>query len=274
MPKSKKLFLAYASEDREIAKEVLYALRNHDYEVFFDESSLPSGQSYIKRIQNAIYASDGFIFLISPDSIRERKFTLTEIAIAEKKWTKASGNVLPVLIRKTPFNDIPQYLKGVSICEPKGNIAAEVVLDVDDMFSLSGHVRRVHVQTNNSVPVNKVPPTPHSHQTAGSQERNQTVNGPVGKDIVNKQPVSNTGTQSTNIDDSSAVSNDSILPDKQEHPEGGSNNSDTLRVQSDRIHHKNTNGLLARLSLIIVLIVIFLFIYFSIQEHILFMKNN
>jgi hypothetical protein len=41
--------------------------------------------------------------------------------------------VLPVIVRKTPFEGIPTYLSAVTVLEPFGSIAAETSAAVDNM---------------------------------------------------------------------------------------------------------------------------------------------
>jgi hypothetical protein len=46
-----KIFLSYASEQSELAKEIALALRAENHTVFFDRSSLASGEPYNADIQ-------------------------------------------------------------------------------------------------------------------------------------------------------------------------------------------------------------------------------
>jgi hypothetical protein len=75
---------------------------------------------------------------ISSDSVAEGRYALTEFA--RRKWTDPSGRVLPVLVRKTPLDTVPSYLKAVTILEPTGNIAAETSAAIDDMRQASRRV--------------------------------------------------------------------------------------------------------------------------------------
>jgi hypothetical protein len=122
-----KLFLSYASQNRSTAEEIYYALVGAGHDVFFDQSSLPSGTNYTQRLREAIDVADGLVFLISPLSIEPGSYTLTELEYARKKWLHPENRVLPVMIKPTDFKSIPAYLKAVTILQPAGNIAAEVV---------------------------------------------------------------------------------------------------------------------------------------------------
>jgi len=128
-----KVFIAYASEDRKVAESIAFSIRSRGHEVFFDRDDLPVGASYDQQIELAVKQSDLFIFLISPDSVTNGAYTLTELAFSRKKWPDPNGRVLPVIVRQTPRTDVPPYLTAVTILEPRGNIAAETSAEVDSM---------------------------------------------------------------------------------------------------------------------------------------------
>jgi hypothetical protein len=130
-----KIFLCYASEDRATAESIAFSLRGRSHQVFFDRDDLPPGASYDEQIERAIKGSDVFVFLISPDSVTRGRYTLTEQKFAREKWLDPNGYVLPVLVRKTPGDQIPPYLKAVTMLEPDGNIAAETSATVDKILS-------------------------------------------------------------------------------------------------------------------------------------------
>ena len=121
-----KLFLSYATENIAVAEEVYFALVGNGHKVFFDKPSLNPGDNYNQRLREAIEASDGLVFLISPQSIKTGNYALTELKYARKKWVHPEKRVLPVMVKSTCFEDIPAYLKAVTILKPEGNIAAEV----------------------------------------------------------------------------------------------------------------------------------------------------
>ncbi len=121
-----KIFLSYSSGDRKLVEPILFALRAQAHDVFFDRSDLPPGEEFHARIRQAIEASDLFIFFMSPDSVGEDKYTLSELEIAQKTWTHPSGRVLPVVLRRVELDAVPAYLKAVTIFDPEGDVAASV----------------------------------------------------------------------------------------------------------------------------------------------------
>lgn len=124
------LFLSYASEDRQIAEQIQLALIGAGHHAFFDRESLPPGGDYHARIERAVQESDVFLFLISPDSVVQGSFALTELKYARTKWPHPKDKVVPVIVRPTAWDTIPNYLKAVTVLEPEGSVAAEVVTAV------------------------------------------------------------------------------------------------------------------------------------------------
>jgi hypothetical protein len=128
-----KIFLSHASQDKAVAESIAFSLRSRGYTVFLDRDDLPPGGSYDEQIERAVKNSDIFVFLISPDSVADGRYTLTELTFARQKWPTPNGHVLPVVARKTAFENIPTYLKAVTVLEPAGSIAPETSAAVDNM---------------------------------------------------------------------------------------------------------------------------------------------
>lgn len=121
-----KIFLSYSSEDHNLVEPITLALNGQGHDVFFDQEDLPAGEEYDQRIRRAIEKCNLFVFLVSPNSIRVGSYARAELEIAQKNWPHPKGRVLPVLLRETPFEQIPAYLTSVTVFKPPGNVAAAV----------------------------------------------------------------------------------------------------------------------------------------------------
>src|SRR4029453_6051765 len=126
-----RIFISYASEEGEPAKEIALALRGEGHDVFLDRSQLPEGDAYNARIRQAIRDCDLLVFLVSPEALSAGRYTLTELKFAEEKWPRPAGPLLPVIVKPTDKNAIPAFLRSVTLLQPGGNVAAEVVAAVD-----------------------------------------------------------------------------------------------------------------------------------------------
>ena len=128
-----RVFLSYSSADRPIAEKIHVALEAAGHEVFFDRDSLPAGESFDVRILDEIERSDLFIFLLSPASIQAGAYALTELGFARHRWANPAGRALPVVIREIDLHALPVYLRPVTLLEPEGDVAAEVVAAVHEL---------------------------------------------------------------------------------------------------------------------------------------------
>jgi hypothetical protein len=99
-----KIFLSFASPDREIAEKIQLALLGARHAVFFDEASLAPGSDYNSRIRDWIKQCQLFVFLISPNSVGGGRYAHTELKLAKVNWPKPWGFVLPVVIRPTEYS--------------------------------------------------------------------------------------------------------------------------------------------------------------------------
>jgi formylglycine-generating enzyme required for sulfatase activity len=139
-----RIFLSYASEDRNQAEAIYLSLRGQGHAVFFDRADLPAGEEYDARIRRAIETSQLAVFLVSPFSLDPGSYTLTELDIARKTWEQPSGKILPVVIRPTPLEDIPPYLKSVTLLQTEGNVTAAVA---DSVHRIAVERRRATLRT-------------------------------------------------------------------------------------------------------------------------------
>jgi len=121
-----KIFLSYASEDREQARAIYLALRDQGHTVFFDRSDLPAGEEFHNHIRKAIETAHLFIFLLTPKAIDAGSYTLTELEIAQKSGKR----LLPVAPSAVDFASVPVALKSITILQPDGNVPATVGAEV------------------------------------------------------------------------------------------------------------------------------------------------
>jgi actin-like ATPase involved in cell morphogenesis/tRNA A-37 threonylcarbamoyl transferase component Bud32 len=128
------VFVSYASEQRLTAEQIAVRLRAQGCDLFFDRDSLPPGEEYDQRIRRAVMECELFVFLVSPDSVREGSYTRTELEYVRGRWANPSRKVLPVMVVPTQLSDVPAYLTALTILRPVGNPAAEIVNKVLELL--------------------------------------------------------------------------------------------------------------------------------------------
>lgn len=128
--KAMKLFLSYPSAQRALAERLMLALEAEGHEVFLDRADLKAGQAFHQTLREAILGADAMVFLVTPESVQPGSYALAELNIAQQRWRRPSGHVLPVMAVSTPIAALPSYLSAVTVLQPRGEAVAEIVAAV------------------------------------------------------------------------------------------------------------------------------------------------
>lgn len=102
-----KLFISYARVDKPYCVQIVELLDAHD--VWFDHR-IHAGQDWWKEIQQQIAACEGFVYLLSPESVTS-EYCQKEFEIAHK----ANKYIFPVLIH--PEVEMPDSLKHIQYAD-------------------------------------------------------------------------------------------------------------------------------------------------------------
>ena len=102
-----RLFLSYPSEERDTADRLRLALEAEGHEVFQDRSDLRSGESFHEPLRAAMQAADLLVFLVTPASVAAGSYCRSELAVAQQRWRRPSGHVLPVMLKDVPIAALP-----------------------------------------------------------------------------------------------------------------------------------------------------------------------
>ena len=122
-----RVFISYASEQRDLAERLALGLRSIGNKPFYDRDALAAGESFDNEIRRAVQRAHLFVFLISRESLQEGSYPMTELALARQRWPHPAGKVLPVLVEEVPVQALPPYLRSVSVLEPEGDLVADVM---------------------------------------------------------------------------------------------------------------------------------------------------
>lgn len=125
-----KLFLSYPSGQRELAERLTLALEAEGHDVFIDRADLKAGESFHQTLREAILGADAMVFLVTPEAVAAGSYALAELNIAQQRWRRPGGHVLPVMVAATPIAALPSYLSAVTVLQPRGEAVAEIVAAV------------------------------------------------------------------------------------------------------------------------------------------------
>lgn len=131
-----KIFISFASEDRESAERIYHALQGANHDVFLSDEELPPGANYNSVISDRIRTCDCYIFLITTNSVTTGRYIHSELAQVKDMWRRPAGRVIPVMLEAVPMAKVPAYLANVTILTPAGNAAADVVTAVQQLVRM------------------------------------------------------------------------------------------------------------------------------------------
>lgn len=130
------IFISYARIDEKIASAIDQALIDEGFKTFLDKRDLNGKPDFQKAIEEAIKQCEGFIFLVSTDSLNKNpnsekygSYPITELQLVKEKWPKPDEHVLPVLLSEDiKWNDeFRNYIESAGIFTTYGaNIPAGV----------------------------------------------------------------------------------------------------------------------------------------------------
>lgn len=130
------IFISYARVDEGIALAIDQSLIDEGFETFLDIRDLNGKPDFQKAIEEAIQQCEGFIFLVSTDSLNKNpnsgkygSYPITELQLVKEKWPSPGEHVLPVLLSEDiKWNErFRNYLESAGIFTTAGaNIAAGV----------------------------------------------------------------------------------------------------------------------------------------------------
>lgn len=129
---AKRVFIAYAEEQRALGEETAALLRGRGYIVHAYTAEASKGaKAFDAQIQTDINNCDLFVFFISPDSVKSTSYCQNELEIVKRRWSSGKGRVLPVMVEPTSLADIDGYLKAIDFHHPKGKPATSITLAVN-----------------------------------------------------------------------------------------------------------------------------------------------
>lgn len=137
-----KIFLSFASEDRDDAHRIYLTLMGDGHKVFFDKTSLPPGANFNQQIRKAIKQSDLFLVLISRAYLEDSRYRHSERELAEEKWPKPWGHVISVMLeklKKTELAKLHPYLSMGTFLQPEADVTIEVAAAIEAMGPTREH---------------------------------------------------------------------------------------------------------------------------------------
>jgi WD40 repeat protein len=114
------VFVSYSRRDGEFVRRLVAALGERGKEAWVDVEGIRDAEVFPERLRAAIEESDGFVFVISPDSVAS-EYCEVEVAHA----LELHKRVVPLLLRQVPDSEVPEGIR-VRNWIPFGNEGGEL----------------------------------------------------------------------------------------------------------------------------------------------------
>lgn len=102
------IFISYASEDREEVAQPLYNhLTSLNKQIWFDQSEIKLGESWVRKIQEGLINSEYGLFIISPNFM-QKHWTNKELSTFQSLVVSNEERILPIL-HNLHREDLKQY---------------------------------------------------------------------------------------------------------------------------------------------------------------------
>jgi hypothetical protein len=143
------VFLSYANADRDIVRKVAEGLSMAGVRVWFDETSLKAGSSWVREIERGLDTADFVIFFISAQSIQSN-WARQELQIALHRKVSGEGGafILPVLLEHTEVPPLLRDIQWLDMTDKNVDNAVTGLLTAINHFSRSR--RRLSSEANNN----------------------------------------------------------------------------------------------------------------------------
>jgi hypothetical protein len=137
-----RVFLAHASAQQRECDRIVIKLRARRFKVFYSPDAIDASEHFDQRIRSEIARCGAMIFLVSPQSITEGCYALTELQMASERWPNPQRRILAVVTEEVPLARVPSYLRdNIELLKPSGDLATETA---DAMVA----IRKKRLSTN------------------------------------------------------------------------------------------------------------------------------
>lgn len=131
----KKVFVSYATDDKDKARMLLEALRDAEVSGWMDESDLTTGGASAQKMRDSIRRASAVIVLISEQSVKS-KWVQFELGAA----FEMGKPIIPILIGKAGIEKkLPVWLEGIAYLDARKRPLKDVIKEVTQAIS-SGQV--------------------------------------------------------------------------------------------------------------------------------------
>jgi hypothetical protein len=123
----KKIFISYASQDRDLAQRLLMAMGETGVSGWMDAADISTGTAVSAAVRTAIKQSSALVVLLSPKSLHSQWINF-EVGAA----LALNRPIIPIIIDGPGLeNKLPETFQGISFLDARDKPIAQVARDVN-----------------------------------------------------------------------------------------------------------------------------------------------
>jgi hypothetical protein len=125
-----RIFISYASEQVELARQVHQQLSGNGFDAFLDQRQLVAGAPFDAALHERIAQwADAAIVLVSAEYVQAGRFTLEEVQRLQARWPHSTGQVMPIRLAADPalLHAMPAYLAAMHAPLAEHNVARQAL---------------------------------------------------------------------------------------------------------------------------------------------------
>ena len=115
-----KVFLSYARDDEEAARDIATRLTDEGLDVWFDKWKTFPGDNIAKKVGRALESADAMVVLVTPESMKSKEVR-GEISFA-LTTPRFEGTLIPLVLK--PSDEMPGILGRMAVRAGKNPAAA------------------------------------------------------------------------------------------------------------------------------------------------------
>ncbi|MBD1860074.1 MULTISPECIES: toll/interleukin-1 receptor domain-containing protein [Trichocoleus] len=126
------VFISYADADRATMEKICNSLRRASITVWTNRTDIRTGEVFEEAICRGVEQADNVVYLLSPESVTS-EFARQELEYA----LSLNKRIIPVLVRATPPEQIPEMLRGLHYIDLADNVQeADYHLDESQLLRI------------------------------------------------------------------------------------------------------------------------------------------
>jgi hypothetical protein len=122
------IFISHSSADEVFVRELREQLLSQGLQPWTSETEIQAGENWAERVSKALKDASAMVVVLSPDAVKSSWVTRDiDFALSSSKF---KDRFFPIVVRRTPHDDIPWILQRLNLLETRDpKVAGKKIAD-------------------------------------------------------------------------------------------------------------------------------------------------